>query len=140
MHRADLKTGYSYEMYIDDVTRGATWSGVESTTARAPDARAEVATEAVNNGPYAPASLQGTGKLAGTVGLAAFSPVTYQAIVASYPVGYVYGVPLGESSPYYALVKYQATSTGLGGGLPMISTGTIKNVDYTYSTFTTTFR
>ena len=92
-----------------DVTRGASWSGVESTTARASDAQAEVVTEAVNNGPYAPATLNNQPlEPDGTVRLAAFSPVTYTDVtVTSHLFGHVYGSP-GKTTPNHTETKKYA--------------------------------
>jgi hypothetical protein len=127
-HRPDHKTGESYYLSVDDVTRGARWSAGEDTAARAPDAQAEVITEAVSNGPYVSRH---------AIGLAAFSPVHYtNAIVSSFPLGYVYGYPLGEPTELYTPQKDYVDHHGA-----LISTGPIKTVDYdTYSTFTSTFR
>jgi hypothetical protein len=132
----NLKTGYAYGLNIKDVTRNASWSEVEKTPARAPDAQAEVITEAVNNGPYAPATLNGKPfEPSGTVGLAAFSPVTYTVQVSSYEIGYVYGLSMAADAPYWTLTKKYVK----GDGQTLIATGLIKNVDQT-TTFTNTFR
>ena len=48
------KTGYRYEMTIDDITRGISWTANPRTPVRVSDSSAEVVTEAVNDGPYIP--------------------------------------------------------------------------------------
>ena len=67
---AGLKPGTTYGIRITDLTKyGEYWSGNETTPANAPDATAEVITEAVSGGPYRRARTP--------IGLAAFAQVTY---------------------------------------------------------------
>jgi hypothetical protein len=120
---AGLQSGSAYGMRITDLTQyGEYWSGTEHTPARAPDGQAEVITEAVSGGPYVPKD---------AIGLAAFSPVTYdQAGLATFTSG---GANSLAANQFWTVQKYIVD-------VSLITTGSLGTNANGYSTFTNTFK
>ena len=119
---AGLKPGTTYGIRITDLTKyGEYWSGNETTPANAPDATAEVITEAVSGGPYVSKN---------AIGLAAFSQVTYnQGETGTFTSG---GSDSLSSNTFWTVQKWV-----VDGGL--IATGSLGTNANGYSTFTNTF-
>ena len=117
------KAGYYYTLSVQDVTRGTTWTKYNAKVPnRAPDAQAEIITEAESNGPFYPHPA--------AIGLADMGTVTYtDASVASLATGWIYGIQLMPTE-YWTLTKDSLT-------LPqnLIGTTALSDADSSFSTY-----
>lgn len=103
-------TGYAYSVLIEDKTRNTKWSknGLKpGDGVRAPDATAEVITEAVSNGPYFVSAKAPHYD----IGLAQTGTVNYTDVeVTSLHTGWIYAIAM-QSNQYWTVAGWNAGHT-----------------------------